>query len=100
MEPMDTNKKNRELISALMDDALPAADVELALAALGTPAGEQAWATFHRIGDVLRAGGAPELSPAFGARLAAQLAAEPPPTRRAGAEAAQPAPAAAATEPR
>ncbi len=103
MEPMDTNKKNRELISALMDGALPEGDVELALAALGTPAGEQAWATWHRIGDVLRAGGAPDPSPDFGARLKVQLATEPLPLRRAGAEAAHPvagSTAAATAEPR
>lgn len=78
---MDTNKKNRELISSLMDDALPDGDLELALAALGDPGGEQAWATYHRIGDILRAGAGPDLSPEFSARLAARLAGEPlPPT--------------------
>jgi sigma-E factor negative regulatory protein RseA len=80
---MDTNKKNRELISALSDGEIPDADQELALAALDTPDGQQAWALFHRIGDVLRAAPAPDLSPGFAERLAARLAAEPLPGKRA-----------------
>ena len=40
---MDTNKKNRELISALSDGEVPDTDQELALAALDTPDGRQAW---------------------------------------------------------
>jgi sigma-E factor negative regulatory protein RseA len=79
MEPMDTNKKNRELISSLMDDALPDGDLELALAALDAPGGDQAWAVYHRIGDILRAEAGPEPSPEFSARLAARLAEEPLP---------------------
>lgn len=95
MEPkMDTNKKNREYISALMDGEIPDADLELAMAALDGPDGERAWDTFHHIGDLLRAGdgGAPtpELSPGFSARLAARLAQEPLPGKRA-AGAAEPA---------
>ena len=90
MEPMDTNKKTRELVSALMDDALPEGDVELALAALGTPAGETAWRAYHLVGDALRDGdrarAVPELSPGFGTRLAARLAAEPVPGKRGAAE--------------
>jgi sigma-E factor negative regulatory protein RseA len=74
---MDTNKKNREYISALMDGEIPDADLELAMAALGGPEGEQAWDVFHQIGDVLRAEAAPELPPGFEARLAARLADEP-----------------------
>lgn len=82
---MDTNKKNRELISALCDGEIPDPDQELALAALDTPDGQQAWALFHQIGDVLRAEGAPDLSPGFAERLAARLDAEPPPGKRAAA---------------
>jgi sigma-E factor negative regulatory protein RseA len=79
---MDTNKKNREHISALIDGGIRDADQELALLALDTPDGEQAWALYHRIGDVLRAEAAPDLSPGFSERLAARLAAEPLPGKR------------------
>ncbi len=80
---MDTHKKIREQISALSDGELPDADLELALAALQTPDGQQTWNTYHRIGDVLRAQATPELSDAFAANLAARLAAEPAPGKRA-----------------
>jgi sigma-E factor negative regulatory protein RseA len=80
---MDTNKKNRELISALSDGEIPDTDRELALAALDTPDGRQAWALFHQIGDVLRAAPDPDLSPDFADRLAERLAAEPSPGKRA-----------------
>lgn len=82
---MDTNKKNRELISALSDGEIPDTDQELAFAALDTPDGRQAWALLHQIGDVLRAAPAPDLSPGFEERLAARLAAEPLPGKRAAA---------------
>lgn len=83
---MDTNKKNREYISALMDGEIPDADLELAMAALGGPDGEQAWDTYHHIGDILRfdaASAGAELSAGFAARLAARLAEEPLPGKRA-----------------
>lgn len=96
---MDTNKKNREYISALMDGETPDADQELAMAALGGPEGQQAWDTFHRIGDLLRAEATPELSSGFEEKLAARLAAEPLPTRRA-AGAAEPAGGTAVAAPR
>jgi sigma-E factor negative regulatory protein RseA len=79
---MDTNKKNREHISALIDGGIRDADQELALLALDTPDGEQAWALYHRIGDILRAEAAPDLSAGFSERLAARLAAEPLPGKR------------------
>lgn len=82
---MDTNKKNRELISAFSDGEIQETDQELALAALDSPEGRQAWALFHQIGDVLRAEPGPDLSPGFAERLAARLAAEPPPGKRAAA---------------
>jgi sigma-E factor negative regulatory protein RseA len=82
---MDTNKKNREYISALMDGETPDADQELAIAALGGPDGQQAWDTYHHIGDILRAEAAAELSPGFAERLAARLAAEPLPSKRSAA---------------
>ena len=85
---MDTHKKNREHISALSDGELAAADLELALAALRAADGEQAWSTYHRIGDVLRAHATHDLSDGFSERLAARLAAEPSPVRRTPAPAA------------
>jgi sigma-E factor negative regulatory protein RseA len=92
--PMDTNKKIREHISALSDGELAASDLELAFAALRAADGEQAWNTYHRIGDVLRAQATPDLSDGFNERLAARLAAEPGPARRAAGTV--PAPAASA----
>ena len=91
---MDINKKNRERISAFSDDALPEGDHELALAALDTPEGRQAWACYHHIGDILRATAAPppELSDGFAERLTQRLAAEPAPGRRSATALDVPAP--------
>jgi sigma-E factor negative regulatory protein RseA len=83
---MDTNKKNRERISALSDDALPKDDHELACAALRTDEGRAAWEVYHLIGDVLRTGEFADLSPGFAARLNSRLAAEPLHARRVAAE--------------
>jgi sigma-E factor negative regulatory protein RseA len=80
---MDTHKKIREHISTLSDGALSNSDLELALAALQSADGQQAWNTYHRIGDALRAQATPELSDAFADKLAARLALEPAPARRA-----------------
>lgn len=80
---MDTHKKIREHISALSDGELSASDLELAFAALQTADGHQAWNTYHRIGDVLRAQASPELSDSFADKLAARLAGEPAPFKRA-----------------
>lgn len=94
---MDTNKKNRERISALCDDALPKDDHELASAALRTDEGRTAWEVYHLIGDMLRTGESADLSPDFSSRLAARLAAEPlHPRRAASAEAGHAKPAALA----
>ncbi len=82
---MDTYKKNREHISALSDGDLSASDLELAFAALRAADGQQAWNTYHRIGDVLRAQATPDLSDGFSERLAARLAAEPAHVKRAPA---------------
>jgi sigma-E factor negative regulatory protein RseA len=79
---MDANKKNREFISALSDGELPDIDLELAMAALDGPEGQQAWGLYHRIGDALRAEATPDLSSVFSERLAARLAAEPLPGKR------------------
>ncbi|MGJ7918034.1 sigma-E factor negative regulatory protein [Massilia sp. LXY-6] len=96
---MDTNKKNREYISALMDGETPEADQELAMAALAGPEGEQAWDIYHHVGDILRAEATAELSPGFAERLAARLAAEPLPSKRA-AGTAEPAASTAVAGPR
>lgn len=85
---MDAHKKIREHISALGDGELANSDLELAAAALRTADGEQAWIAYHRIGDVLRGQAAPEFSPGFNERLAARLAGEPAPVRRAAGTAA------------
>ncbi len=83
---MDTHKKLRVPLSALADGELPSADLELALAALHTPDGKQAWDTYFRIGDALRAQATPELSDGFDAALKARLDAEPAPGRRAASK--------------
>lgn len=88
---MDTHKKIREHISTLSDGELSDADLELALAALQSGDGQQAWNTYHRIGDVLRAQGTPELSDAFADKLAERLAGEPAPGRRAARNGGAPA---------
>ena len=95
---MDMNKKNRECISAFSDGELAPTDLELAMAALDGPDGQQAWERYHLIGDILRAGPpGPDLSPGFAARLAARLADEPLPGKRsATASEAGAAPAAVA----
>ena len=90
---MDTNKKNRERISALSDDALPKDDHELACAALRTADGIAAWEVYHLIGDVLRTGESADLSPGFAARLSSRLAQEPLHPRRATSELEHAAPA-------
>lgn len=83
---MDTNKKMRDYISAFADGELPAADLELALAALRESDGRETWRLYHEIGDVLRAEPlASDMSPGFAERLAARLAAEPTPLRRGAA---------------
>ena len=79
---MDTHKKIREHISAFADGATPAADVDLALAALQGEDGRMAWALYHHIGDVLRMDPGPPLSSGFAASMAARLAAEPLPGKR------------------
>jgi sigma-E factor negative regulatory protein RseA len=80
---MDTHKKIREHISAFADGATPDADVELALAALQAEDGRQTWALYHQIGDALRVDPGPPLSPGFAESMAARLAAEPLPGKKA-----------------
>jgi sigma-E factor negative regulatory protein RseA len=74
---MDTLKRMHEHISALADGELPDGELELAMAALGTPAGRAAWEAYHLIGDTLRANASAVPSADFSRRLAARLAAEP-----------------------
>lgn len=87
---MDTHKKIREHISAFADGASPDADVELALAALQGDDGRQSWALYHLIGDVLRVEPGAPLALGFDERLAARLAAEPLPVKKALSAAAAP----------
>lgn len=79
---MDTHKKIREHISAFADGTLCNIDRELAMAALHTEDGRLTWQLYHRIGDVLRSEGVPELTPGFCTRLSARLDEEPLPLRR------------------
>jgi sigma-E factor negative regulatory protein RseA len=99
-DPMDTNKKTREQISALSDGELPASDMEVAFVNLQAPDGRQAWEVFHLIGDVLRAQPSADLSPGFSAKLAARLAEEPMPIRRKAGVLADLGESALATAPR
>lgn len=79
---MDTHKKIREHISAFSDNELSLSNVDVAFAALHSADGEQAWNTYFRIGELMRAQASPALSEGFAAKLAARLAAEPPPGKR------------------
>lgn len=75
---MNTKEMTQEQISALVDGELCEQNIDLALAALRQPRGREAWEAYHQIGDVLRSDDmAVELSPAFTARMAARLEAEP-----------------------
>jgi hypothetical protein len=75
---MSLNKNYREILSALKDGELPAADTELALAMLGDSEGHATYSAYERISAVLRAAPSPELSKDFSARLHARLALELP----------------------
>ncbi len=78
----DSKMDDKELLSALADGQLGAQDMARGLQALaGDPQARERWATYHLIGDVLRA---PELaattpSAVFVERLSLRLAAEPVP---------------------
>jgi sigma-E factor negative regulatory protein RseA len=83
---MDTPDRLKENISAMVDNELPASDIELTLAALSEPDGLEAWRMYHLVGDALRAHQPEaELPPGFPARLAERLAGEPAPGRPADA---------------
>jgi sigma-E factor negative regulatory protein RseA len=74
---METPTRLQENISAMVDNELPASEVELTLAALSEPEGLAAWRMYHLVGDALRAHQPEaELSTGFAARLAERLAAE------------------------
>ena len=86
---METPNRLQENISAMVDNELPACEVELTLAALSEPEGLAAWRLYHLVGDALRAHQPEaELSASFAARLAQALAAEELPGRP-GNDAAQ-----------
>jgi sigma-E factor negative regulatory protein RseA len=77
---MNSSKHLQENISAMLDGELPDSEVELTLAALALPEGQEAWHTYQLIGDLLRADQqGMELSKDFHARLAARLAQEEAP---------------------
>ncbi|MYN45357.1 transcriptional regulator [Pseudoduganella sp. FT93W] len=76
---MDIQRRMREHLSALADGELDESERELALAALATAEGQQHWRAYHLVRDTLQADAAAAAlpSPAFQARLAQRLAAEP-----------------------
>lgn len=75
---MNTNKMNREQISALADSELADSHIDAALAALRQVDERDAWDAYHQIGDLLRSDEmAVALRPDFAARFAARLEAEP-----------------------
>jgi sigma-E factor negative regulatory protein RseA len=83
---MEPSTRLQENISVMVDNELPACEVELTLAALAEPEGREAWHLYHLIRDTLRAAAAvPELSPGFAERLAERLADEELPGRPADA---------------
>ncbi len=83
---METPTRLKEHISAMVDNELPACELELTMAALSEPEGLAAWRIYHFVGDALRAHQpASDLSPGFAARLAERLAAEESPGRPADA---------------
>jgi sigma-E factor negative regulatory protein RseA len=96
---MDTNKKNREYISALADGEVAPADLELAMAALLAQEGQAAWEAYHRIGDALRGQASTDLSAGFAERLAGRPASvrrtPSQPRRRSWSQGSLDAPAAA-----
>jgi sigma-E factor negative regulatory protein RseA len=66
----------KEQLSALIDSELSDAEALRLLKAMkNDPALDDAWASYHWVGDALRQ--APQLSPDFGAKLAQRLAQEP-----------------------
>ena len=81
---METPTRLQENISAMVDNELPASEVELTLAALSEPEGLAAWRMYHLVGDALRAHQPEaELPAGFSERLAERLAAEELPGRPA-----------------
>ena len=83
---METPNRLQENISAMVDNELPASEMELTLAALSEPDGLVAWHLYHLVGDVLRAHQPEaELSAGFTARLTGCLAAEELPGKPANA---------------
>jgi sigma-E factor negative regulatory protein RseA len=82
---MDTNKKNREYISALMDGEIPEPTWSWPWPRWAGRKASKPGIPYHHIGDLLRAEAGADLSPGFSERLAARLAAEPLPSKRSAA---------------
>lgn len=75
---MNMNKTINPQISAFADGELNLAEHEQMLAVLRQPAAHRTWNDYHQIGDILRSSDTSAfLSPDFGLRMAALLAAEP-----------------------
>lgn len=75
---MNVNKMKQEQISAFADGELHDQQLDLVLASLREPEGQQDWDSYHQIGDILRSKEMGiTLSPNFMAGMAARLAAEP-----------------------
>lgn len=75
---MDDKKITREQMSAFSDGELEGRQIEAALIVAHKPDGRDAWEVYHQIGDLLRSDELDvTLSPAFAARMAAKLDAEP-----------------------
>lgn len=74
---MNTNL-TREQISAFVDNELPEAHIDVALAALRKEEGRETWNLYHQIGDAMRSDDLDiHLSADFNARMFARLDAEP-----------------------
>lgn len=70
------SKNEAMQISALADGETATADMkmdEVGIAVLQTTAGHRVWELYHRIGEILRNHGSPDLSRDFAALLAARL---------------------------
>lgn len=75
---MDDKNITREQMSAFSDGELESSQIEAVLIASHKPDGRDAWEVYHQIGDLLRSDELDvTLSPAFAARMAAKLDAEP-----------------------
>lgn len=75
---MDNGEQSKQQVSALVDGELDSAQAAQLLAQHDSAGLSDAWAMYHRIGDVIRSEAmAGSMSPDFSARFARRLAAEP-----------------------